>query len=325
MRKWRNKTLAWTARLSSSLGDGFVKALDEFRKDDCLRHSAATSYFAILSFLPFVILVLAALGFFLNTLGSQYETRGEFLDKILETSHAIVPFLSRDIISERVRELIAARQAFGIVGGVVLVMTSSLVFGSLEAALNRIFDVEKSRNVVTSKLLFLGFVGALGVFMVISHYVITFVDSFVVAAGGRRVMEYVDATWISGMMVAYLGVVLVFSVLVRYFCPVRIKILHLLGGATLFFFLWEVAKQGFYLYLKYIARFSALYGSLSTLMVFVIWIFYTVNIFLLCAEFVKVLNRDGFWEQHPLPLLVNGEEDEDSTGTKSKPPLDSRP
>lgn len=325
MRRWRNKTIAWIARTTSSLGDTFVKALGEFRKDDCLRHSAATSYFAILSFLPFLILTLAALGFFLNALGSQYTTRTEFLDKVLETTHTIVPFLSRDIISDRVRELIAARQAFGIVGGVVLVLTSSLVFGSLETALNRIFNVDKLRNVVTSKLLFLGFVGAIGVFMVISHYVLTFVDSFVVAAGGRRLMDYVDATWVTGTMVSYLGVAVVFGVLVRYFCPVRLKILHLAGGATLFFVLWEVAKQGFYLYLKYVARFSALYGSLSTLMVFVIWIFYTVNIFLLCVEFVKVLNRDGFWEDHPLPLLVNGVEDDDATGMKSKHPQDSRP
>jgi uncharacterized BrkB/YihY/UPF0761 family membrane protein len=50
-----------------------------------------------------------------------------------------------------------------------------------------------------------------------------------------------------------------------------------------------LAKLVFSLYLEYVAQFSALYGSLSTLMVLIIWTFYTVVIFLWSAAVVKVL------------------------------------
>ena len=293
---WERVGDSWFARWTESLGAAFAEAITQFRKDDCLRHSAATSYYAILSFLPFLILTLSALGFVLAALGSGYESNEEFLGTILETTHTIIPFMTMEDLGDRVRELIEAREAFGIVGAFILILTSSLVFGALEAALNRIFDVKKGRNVVISKLLFLGFVAAVGVFMVISHYILTFVDSFVAAAGGKPLMEYVYSNPFTGIAVTYVGIAAVFGVLLRYFCPARIPLSYLAGGATLFFFLWELAKQGFSFYLQYVARFSALYGSLSTLMVFVIWIFYTVNIFLFSAVFVKVLNRDGFWK-----------------------------
>lgn len=298
---WKRVGDSWFARWTESLGAAFAEAINQFRIDDCLRYSAATSYYAILSFLPFLILTLSALGFVLVALGSGYESNEEFLDTILETTHTIVPFMTIEDLGDRVRELIAAREAFGIVGAVILVLTSSLVFGALEAALNRIFDVKNGRNVVISKLLFLGFVAAVGVFIVISHYILTFADSFITAAGGKPLMEYVYSNPFTGVAVTYVGIAAVFGILVRYFCPARIPLSYLAGGATLFFFLWELAKQGFSLYLHYVARFSALYGSLSTLMVFVIWIFYTVNIFLFSAVFVKVLNRDGFWKMAAPP------------------------
>ena len=290
---WR-KIWAWVRRLMASTVELFNFAARSYREDECMRSSAAVSYFALLSFLPFLVMTLSALGFVLFFVGSGYASQQEFLDQILQTTGHAIPFINENLAA-RFREIIQAREAMGIVGAVALVFTSSLVFSALEDALGRIFGVPRSRNVVASKLLFVGFVASIGVFIVISHYVFVFVDSFVAAAGGQRLMSHLYSREITVELVAYIGTILAFIALISYFCPKRIWLPYLLGGATLFYLLFEVAKSAFSLYLEYVAEFSTIYGSLSTFMVLIIWTFYTVIIFLFCAVVVKILDQYGFW------------------------------
>ena len=235
------------------------QALAEFRRVDGIRSSAAVAYFALLSFLPFLIMTLAALGFVLAALGRGYSSQEEFITQILDTTAAAIPFW-HEALAERIRELIQVREAMGIVGAVALILTSSLVFSALEDVLNRIFEVRRNRHVVKSKLIFVGFVATLGVFTVITHYVTVFADSFIAAAGGKPLYEYLYSTQLVSKLVVYLGTVLAFIALLRYFCRERVRLFYLWLGASLFYLLFEAAKLGFSLYLEYVAQFSALYG-----------------------------------------------------------------
>lgn len=271
-----------------------ARSYQRYRAVDSFRSAAAISYFALLSFLPFLVMTMSALGFLLVALGSGYASQEEFIGTILETTGQVMPFLNRDI-ADRLRELIQAREAMGAVGAVALIFTSSLVFSAIEQALNGIFEVKKSRHVVKSKLLFVAFVATLGVFTLISHYVVFFADSFITAAGGRPLSDYVYSNPLTGTLLSYVGTVLAFVALISYFCRKRIRFLVLLGGASLFFLLFELAKAVFAFYLTYVAQFSAIYGSLSTFMVLIIWTFYTINIFLFSAAVVRVVSRKGFW------------------------------
>ncbi len=266
----------------------YRQALAEFRRIDGIRSSAAVAYFALLSFLPFLIMTLAALGFVLAALGRGYASQEEFITQILDTTAAAIPFW-HEALAQRIRELIQVREAMGIVGAIALILTSSLVFSALENALNRIFEVRRQRHVVKSKLIFVGFVATLGVFAVITHYVTVFADSFIAAAGGKPLYEYLYSTQLASKLIVYLGTVIAFVALLRYFCRERVRLFYLWLGASIFYLLFELAKWGFSLYLEYVAQFSALYGSLSTLMVLIIWTFYTVVIFLWSAAVVKVL------------------------------------
>ena len=264
-------------------------ATSEFRRAEGIRSAAAISYFALLSFLPFLVMTLSALGFVLFTLGQGHASQEAFLDTIVQTTGEVLP-LFRDSLKERLSELIQAREAMGLVGALALILTSSLVFSAIEDALNRVFRISRTRHVVKSKLLFIAFVGTLGVFAVISHYATVFIDSFIAAAGGKPLYEYVHSTALVSKLLAFVGTALGFMAILTYFCRRRISLLYLLFGASLFFGLFELAKWAFALYLEYVAQFSTLYGSLSTFMVAIIWTFYTAVIFLWAASVVKVLD-----------------------------------
>ena len=55
--------------------------------------------------------------------------------------------------------------------------------------------------------------------------------------------------------------------------------------------LWEVAKQLFGWYILHLGRFSVLYGSLATLAIFLVWIYYTAAIFLFGGEIARLLEQ----------------------------------
>jgi uncharacterized BrkB/YihY/UPF0761 family membrane protein len=56
--------------------------------------------------------------------------------------------------------------------------------------------------------------------------------------------------------------------------------------------LWEAAKHLFTWYVTHIARYSIFYGSLSTLVIFVLWAYYSSTILVVGAEFAYFLEED---------------------------------
>jgi membrane protein len=54
---------------------------------------------------------------------------------------------------------------------------------------------------------------------------------------------------------------------------------------------WEVAKQLFGWYVLHLGRFSMIYGSLSTLAIFFLWIYYSSGILLLGGEVAFLLEK----------------------------------
>ena len=56
--------------------------------------------------------------------------------------------------------------------------------------------------------------------------------------------------------------------------------------------LWEGAKYAFAWYVGDVADISGIYGSLTAIIVFLLWIFYTAVILLLVAEMVNILDKD---------------------------------
>jgi membrane protein len=56
--------------------------------------------------------------------------------------------------------------------------------------------------------------------------------------------------------------------------------------------LWELAKHLFAWYIVHLAEYSLVYGSLSTLVIFVLWVYYSSTILVLGGEFAYFLQED---------------------------------
>lgn len=262
--------------------------LFSYRQLDCTRHAAAISYYALLSFMPFMILLLSIVGFVLAAMGAEGESKREFLNALVGPAHHIAPFLRQELLDQLV-EIVEVRTVTGLFGFVAVLFSASLVFGALETSLDSIFLVPRSRHFVVSKLLFIGFIGAVVIMVLAGHYMVVLVNSWLSAVEQPPLEEVVYANSLVGFVISLVGTVIVFVSLVKYFCRMSVPLKSLFVGSGIFWVLFEISKQVFLWFLEYFAQFNLLYGSLSTLMVLIVWVFYTSSIFLFSAVAVRML------------------------------------
>lgn len=302
----------WWQRISSAVGraagrvyrlpglygvlGSFGRALRAFIVDDCAVMAAAISFFALLSLIPFVLLLLSIAGYLMEHLGGQAD-RYELFAHLAGYIRAVFPFSSEELI-ERLRAVVINRRAFGLTGLVFMVVTASLVFRSLELAFARVLGTRRRRSLMAHQLLFGVFGLAIGLLFlgihsltVVGHGVApNDLESFLAEHAGLR--------FAFSLLVASL----VFFVLLKYFSRERVRSRASLAGGALFALLWTLAGKVFGAYLGGLARFSLLYGSLAAPAVLMVWIFYTACILLLCTEFAQQLQQ-RYW---PLPLANDG-------------------
>lgn len=262
-----------------------------FYRDDCHIMAAAIAFYAILSLLPFLLLLMSISGFVLNDVAHQYASRQELFAHISSYVRAVVPFLGDDVM-QRLAGVVSNRGTYGITGLVILFITAGLVFRTLELAFARVFKTKQHRSMVVSQLLIVVFVLALGLLFLGVHYFGVLSSTFYSARDAnfsQRWDQFLSAHAVLRLMVTLVTATTVFVILLKYFSRERVGTRFALAGGLLFSLLWILAIRVFGYYLTHVARFSLLYGSLATLAIIVVWIFYSACILLLCAEFTNAL------------------------------------
>jgi membrane protein len=262
----------------------------EFVRDDAEIWAAAVGFYAFLSLLPFLLLLFSMGGYLLSHFGQQYASQEDLLFNLESYIKTAVPFFESDIL-QRLREIIAHRQAYGITGLAVLLVTAGLVFRALELAFARVFKTPK-RFMVISHMLVVVFVVAIGLGFLAVHYLSVLSSSFYSARDpsfGQTLNDLLsEHVALRTLGAVFIGT-LVFTILIKYFTRKKMPLGPTAAAGILFSVLWLIAARLFGYYLHHIAQFSLLYGSLASLAILILWIFYSACVLLICAEFLKAL------------------------------------
>jgi membrane protein len=82
-----------------------------------------------------------------------------------------------------------------------------------------------------------------------------------------------------------------YLVTIKLFLNVKIRLRHRLASAVIFCVLWLVARHLFKIYISHITEVSVLYGSLSSVIVILMWIFYSSLALLFSVEVLYALHK----------------------------------
>ncbi|MBI3769046.1 MAG: YihY/virulence factor BrkB family protein [Deltaproteobacteria bacterium] len=257
----------------------------KFYADDCPTLAAAISFYALLSLIPVLFLVIAILGY---VVGSSQET----FRAVLGSAREFIPHLSDDF-THNLEWVVANRGRLSWLGLGTLVVASGLVFHATEFALDRLFAVGQHRGFVHSRLLSMSVVVAMGVVLLFSFYVGVLFHALNADPDLAPFGEGLLLQLAHGLRIQYLTSVMLvlasFTLALRVFPHAPVGWREAFLGACIGTVLWEVARRFFLWYLANMAQFYVVYGSLGALVAVMVWIYMSATIFLYAAECVVLL------------------------------------
>jgi membrane protein len=270
--------------------DLFKQAFIEFGEDKAQRLGAALAYYTIFSIAPLLLIAIAIAGMVFGREAAQGEIFAQ-LRSVLGPAAA-----------ETVQEMVqgAAKPKSGtiitVVGIATLLFGAAGVFGQLKDALNTIWNVEpepQSGIMALIKDRFLSFAMVLGTGFLL---LVSLVFDSVIAAAGHFLGDRLpggEVLWQGVQLVVSLGMVTVlFAMIFRFLPDVHPQWGDVWLGAAFTALLFVIGKFALGLYLGKSAIGSS-YGAAGSLVVLLLWVYYSAQILFFGAEITQVYARRG--------------------------------
>ena len=255
-----------------------------FINDDALSRGAAIAFYTVTSIAPVLLIVIAIAGLAFGRDAAQ--------NAITEQLSGLMGQQTAEVLQTAVAS--AANKSSGVVatiiGIITLMVTASGVFGEMQTALNVIWKA-KPKGTTVSRLLraraaSLGLVAALGFLLMVSLVVSTVLTAF---------GNYLDSILPFGKVILTVLNVVVSLVLISFLFAAIYKVLpdrnlewgDVVVGAIVTGILFTIGKTLISWYIGSSAVASS-FGAAGALIVLLLWVYYSAQIFLLGAEFTKV-------------------------------------
>jgi membrane protein len=259
----------------------------QFYRDGCPTLAAAISFYALLSLIPVLFLVIAVAGY---VIGSSHVT----YQAVLEGVREFIPHLNDDF-TRNLESVVQNRGRLSWLGLGSLILAASLVFQATEFALDRVFAVDRRRSFLRSRLLSVGVVVGMGVALLFSFYVGVLFHALRAGPNLAPLGHDLLMPLARGLRIQYLTsvalVVGAFTVSLRVFPHAPVSWREAFTGGCVGAGLWEIGRRFFLWYLANLAQFYVVYGSLGALVAVMVWIYLSATIFLYAAELIVALQR----------------------------------
>jgi membrane protein len=269
----------------------FIKEVySEWKDDQASRLSAALAYYTIFSIAPLLLMVIVVAG---QIYGEQ-AVRGEIVHQIeatmgTEGAEAIQTMLE-NVYQEGSSTLAT------VIAAAVLIWGSTNVFSHLQWTLNTAWDVQAKpgRNILTmlrEKFVLFALIPAVGFLLMVS---------LVVDAGLAALGNYfedivpdtvnVAALQAGNVILSFAVITVLFALIYKVLPDVRIRWRDIWIGAAITALLFTIGRVLIGLYIGR-SSFASTYGAVGSLIVILLWVYYSAQIFFLGAEFTQVFAR----------------------------------
>jgi membrane protein len=249
--------------------------------------SAAVSFYGILSLAPLLLLLVGLLGWWMDR---EVLERG-----ILSQLGTIIGERGTAVIAEALASARAPSESIvaSLAGFLVLLFGATGVFGELQDAFHRIWTLggpegkkQTWRHTATLRLRGVGYVLVFGFLLLISLVVSTLLNLFSGWAGEGLALETLFR--VINEVLAFAVCAALFVGLMRMSAGPKPPLRHLLLGAFAGAILFTLGRQLMAVYLSTAAVVSA-YGAAGSLIVLLMWIYFSCAVLLLGAGFARAV------------------------------------
>ena len=257
-----------------------VRAALKSRDDNAKDMSASIAFFSFFSLFPLLLGVIAGASLLLD--------EGEIQRRLAEVLSNALPG-SVEFVSGNVEAVFRLRGVAGVASLVGLMWSASKMSGSLSRGINQALGLKRKHPSYfePARRFLLTLLGALLLVVALSISTTASLLARFEVSVLDNALERV-ATFANGHVTSVLAIFVALTWLYRvvpYESPARKDILI---GAAIAALLAELGKTVFVVYISSIADFEAVYGSLSSVIVLMLWLYIAARIILLGAEVIAL-------------------------------------
>ena len=260
-----------------------IRVVRNFSRDDGAHMAAGLAYYATFSIFPLVLGIIAVSGFFVDT--------AEIRDEILEFLDEQLPGIGdKELIRNNITALVESRGAPGVVAIVALFWSSRAMFGAIHRVLNRAWHTHDQPHFLLYQLGQVGAAAAIG---------IVFFGTTAMGTIGRAITA--DANTFFGaefpwalLYVLHLAIsVSLFAFIYRFVPDAEVRWRDAILGAASASSMLELAKSAFAYYLGNLSSLDLVYGSVTTMVALMLFLYIVAIVLVLGAEISSEYNSSS--------------------------------
>ncbi len=256
-----------------------LRIIKSFFKDDCFNFAANISFYALLAVIPIGLLMVSIAGYFL---GASHEA----FQRIVEVATDVLP-VGRDVFVANLQSILDQRTSLGVYGVLFLVFISTILVASVERALDQVFSTPSRRNFFHSRML-----GIALIFWVTLLFSLPTMARVLEGLLAHYGFHFPLSDLMTGRIYFFLVAFLAYLMMIVVVPNRKVYIRYALIGGFLFSFGIGVAKFLFSSYMSFaVQRYNIIYGSLTAVVLPVVWIYYLSVLMLLTAEIVAAFQE----------------------------------
>jgi membrane protein len=265
-------------------------AFQEWNQDKAARLAAALAYYTLFSIAPLLILVIAIAGLFFDSAAVREQIMSQ-VQSLIGGSGA--EFVST-VLDNANRPGGNSGWIASIISVVLLLIGATGVLTQLQLSLNTIWNVEARpdigfMNIVRKRLLSLGMIVVIGFLLLVSLVLSSVIAGFSeylsnLAPGLDTLVQIVN------FVVSFGITMLLFAMIFKYLPDVVITWSDVWFGAAATAILFSLGKFLIGLYLGN-SSFGSSYGAAGSVIVLLLWVFYSAQILFYGAELTQVYGR----------------------------------
>ncbi len=266
------------------------KTVTEFIDDDGAKLSASLSYFTIFSVAPFLVIIISISSLVFGREAVEGRVYGQIKtligsDAALQIQHIIANVQLKD------------QGIWGlIIGGIVLILGATGVFTEIQGSINYIWSIRAKPKkgllkLIIDRLVSFSLIVGVGFILLVSLIINSLMDILYARLEKLFIDSSVKLLYTLNYLIIFLVITLLFTIIYKVLPDAKIGWKDSIVGSAFTSVLFIIGKFLIGLYIGN-SNLGATYGTVASIFVILVWIYYTSMILYLGAEFTKIYSRE---------------------------------
>lgn len=261
----------------------------EFSADNILKYSASLAYYTVFSIAPLLVVLTTLFGFLFGKEAMQGRVY-EQLSNLVGSKAAIE-------IQDIIKNIHLSKNSFfaTVLSIIILLIAATSIFGEIQDSINKIWGLKIKKHkvwwqLIFTRLLSFSLILSMGLVMIVSILL-----NAIVAALGKLVGKLIAGyslyfIQVSETILSFLVVTFLFAFIFKVLPDAKIRWKDVLFGGFITAIFFTIGKLGINFYIQK-SNITSLYGAAGSIIILMIWVYYSSIILYLGAEFTKVFTK----------------------------------